>query len=131
MAQNLQEGTTIIYDSMYRRIATIKSTVGDMFNLGNTLASYLAHRFVKENEVGNEDIVFQGAGCMAASIVAFLKQGPGEHFLVNNEEKADSPYIYSVKIKNDAPMLTVLHDGVLIFSGEPHEFVERRQVIGL
>ena len=50
--------------------------------LGVTLASYLDDKSIVNGlNPDNEDIVFNGIGCMAASIVAQLKDGPGNVYI--------------------------------------------------
>ena len=74
-----------------------KKTIVEIYNhydgypegLGVTLADYLDGYHIV-NGLGREgDKLFNGLGCMAASIITYLKDGPGNIYIEDPESKHD------------------------------------------
>ncbi len=72
-------------------------TIVDIYNhwdsypegLGVTLGWYLSGKKIV-NGLGskdNEDLVYNGVGCLAASLVAYLKDGPGNVYIEDSEQQ--------------------------------------------
>ena len=55
--------------------------------LGVTLASYLDGKKIVNGLGGNSYDVFNGLGCLAASLIAELKDGPGNIYIEDPENK--------------------------------------------
>lgn len=45
---------------------------------------------------------FNGAGCLASSIIAMLKQCPGDVYITNNVHSGDVNYVYEVRYLSEA-----------------------------
>ena len=56
--------------------------------LGVTLGWYLSGKRVVNGIGGkdNEDLIFNGMGCLAASLVAYLKDGPGNVYIEGRDQ---------------------------------------------
>ena len=95
--------------------------------LGVTLASYLDD-FVITNGLGRDnDYVFNGLGCLAASLVAELKDGPGNVYI----EDKDRPhgwldYEYFVWGDDNKDIWISIFDGdECIFVGKPRKLLSK------
>ena len=66
--------------------------------LGVTLGWYLSGKRVV-NGIGskdNEDLIFNGMGCLAASLVAHLKDGPGNVYIEGRDQHGWIDYHYYI-----------------------------------
>jgi hypothetical protein len=96
--------------------------------LGVTLASYLDGKAIT-NGLGNRDDYdyFNGLGCMAASIVEYLKDGPGNVYI----EDKDRPhgwldYKYYVWGDDNKDIWISIFDGdECIFVGKPQALLDK------
>lgn len=75
-------------------------------------------------------LVFNGASCLAAQLVAKFKDGPGGTYLepMNSRAKCGENYVYDIIVNEDKSItmkaFEVYKRPKLIFSGTPQEFVE-------
>ena len=96
--------------------------------LGVTLANYLNDKKVV-NGIGskdNEDIVFNGMGCLAASLVAQLKDGPGNVYIEPRESHAWIDYQYYIWGDTDKGIwISIFSDGDCIFVGKPEMLLKK------
>ena len=96
--------------------------------LGVKLASYLDDKSIV-NGLGskdNEDIVFNGVGCMAASIVAQLKDGPGNVYIEDRGSHAWIDYEYFIWGDTDKEIwISIFEDSECIFVGKPTQLLEK------
>lgn len=116
-----EQGTPIL--CMYRQFDGYPSGHGD------ELAKYLAaHRIVNGFGAGDTwENAFNGAGCMAASIVAHFKESIGGFYLYDpSEENADhgQEWVYTVSVKNSKPSIKVksVYDDGKVWEGYATEF---------
>ena len=96
--------------------------------LGVKLASYLDDKSIV-NGIGskdNEDIIFNGLGCMAASIVAQLKDGPGNVYIEDRGSHAWIDYEYFIWGDTDKEIwISIFEDSECIFVGKPTQLLEK------
>ena len=94
--------------------------------LGVTLASYLEGSKIVNGLGGNRDDVFNGLGCMAASIIAELKEEAGNVYIEDPERK-HSWIDYEYYVWGDSHKdiwISIFSDGVCIFVGKPDKLIE-------
>ena len=88
-----------------------------------TIASYLDNKTIVNGLGGDRDTVFNGLGCLAASLIAELKDGPGNVYI----EDKDRPhgwldYKYYVWGDDNKDIWISIFDGnECIFVGKPSE----------
>ena len=70
--------------------------------LGVTLANYLEDTKIVNGLGGNNEDVFNGLGCLAASLIAELKDGPGNLYIEDPDRKS-SGIEYEYYIWGDYP----------------------------
>ena len=96
--------------------------------LGVKLASYLDDKSIV-NGIGNkdnEDIIFNGLGCMAASIVAQLKDGPGNVYIEDRGSHAWIDYEYFIWGDTDKEIwISIFEDSECIFVGKPRQLLKK------
>ena len=95
--------------------------------LGVTLASYLDD-FVITNGLGRDnDYVFNGLGCLAASLVAELKDGPGNVYIEDPERPHGwLDYKYYVWGDDNKDIWISIFDGSeCIFVGKPRDLLKK------
>ena len=95
--------------------------------LGVKLASYLDD-FVITNGLGrNSDYVFNGLGCLAASLVAELKDGPGNVYIEDPERPHGwLDYKYYVWGDDNKDIWISIFDGSeCIFVGKPRDLLKK------
>ena len=96
--------------------------------LGVKLASYLDDKSIV-NGIGskdNEDLVFNGLGCMAASIVAQLKDGPGNVYIEDRGSHAWIDYEYFIWGDTDKEIwISIFEDSECIFVGKPRQLLKK------
>ena len=95
--------------------------------LGVTLASYLDD-FKITNGLGRDsDYVFNGLGCMAASIIEHLKDGPGNVYIEDSEcPHTWIDYHYYIW-GNDGKTIyiSIFSGNECIFVGEPEDLLDK------
>ena len=96
--------------------------------LGVTLASYLDGKRVV-NGIGskdNEDLIFNGMGCLAASLVAELKDGPGNVYIEPRESHGWIDYQYYIWGNTDKGIwISIFSDDDCIFVGKPEMLLDK------
>jgi len=95
--------------------------------LGVTLASYLEGSKIVNGLGGNRDDVFNGLGCMAASIIAELKEEAGNVYIedpVRPHGWIDYEY-YVWGDDNKDIWISIFSDGDCIFVGKPDKLLEK------
>jgi hypothetical protein len=96
--------------------------------LGVTLGWYLSGKKIV-NGIGskdNEDLVFNGMGCMAASIVAHLKDGPGNVYIEPRESHGWIDYYYYIwGDYGKSIYISIFSDDECIFVGEPEDLLDK------
>ena len=96
--------------------------------LGVTLASYLDDMRIR-NGIGSKDdpdYIFAGLGCMAASIVAELKDGPGNVYIEDRGSHGWIDYHYYVwGDYNKGIWISIFDDDECIFVGKPRDLLKR------
>jgi len=96
--------------------------------LGVKLASYLDDKSLV-NGIGNkdnEDFIFNGLGCMAASIVAQLKDGPGNVYIEDRGSHAWIDYEYFIWGDTDKEIwISIFEDSECIFVGKPRQLLKK------
>ena len=95
--------------------------------LGVTLASYLDDKSIVNGlNPDNEDIVFNGIGCMAASIVAQLKDGPGNVYIEDRGTHGWIDYYYVIWGDTDKEIwISIFDNGECIFVGKPRDLLKK------
>ena len=94
--------------------------------LGVTLASYLNGYHIV-NGIGREnDKLFNGIGCMAASIVAELKDGAGDVYIEPRESHSWIDYHYYIwGADYKSIWISIFSDGECIFVGKPQALLDK------
>ena len=96
--------------------------------LGVQLAEYFDGKRVT-NGLGskdNEDLNFNGMGCLAASLVAYLKDGPGDVYIEPRESHGWIDYDYYVWGDDGKGIWISIFDGSeCIFVGKPEMLLDK------
>ena len=96
--------------------------------LGVTLASYLNDKRIV-NGISNkddEDLIFNGMGCLAASLVAELKDGPGNVYIESRESHSWIDYYYYIwGDEGKSIYISIFSDDECIFVGEPEDLLDK------
>jgi hypothetical protein len=96
---------------------------------GIELAEFLAKGKLVNGIGLNDELVFNGMGCLAAQVVAYFKEGAGGIYLHSAGTKdCWQDYDYYVIADTDTMQITlkcVGYGGKVIFEGTPKEFVEK------
>ena len=96
--------------------------------LGVTLASYLDDKRIV-NGIGskdNEDLIFNGMGCLAASLVAHLKDGPGNVYIEPRESHGWIDYEYYIwGYEGKTIYISIFSNDECIFVGEPEDLLDK------
>ena len=94
--------------------------------LGVTLASYLNGYHIVNGMGRENDNLFNGIGCMAASIVAELKDGPGDVYIEPRESHSWIDYHYYIWGDYYKSIWISIFDGnVCIFVGKPQALLDK------
>ena len=96
--------------------------------LGVKLASYLDDKKITNGLSGKNDYdVFNGMGCLAASLVAELKEGPGDVYIEDPERRHGWIDYEYVVWGDDAKSIWIsIFDGdECIFVGEPRKLLSK------
>jgi len=96
--------------------------------LGVTLGWYLSGKRVV-NGIGsedNEDLIFNGMGCLAASLVAKLKDGPGNVYIESRESHSWIDYYYYIwGDEGKSVYISIFSNDECIFVGEPEDLLDK------
>ena len=113
-----------------------KETIVDIYHhwdgypegLGVTLGWYLSGKRVV-NGIGskdNEDLIFNGMGCLAASLVAYLKDGPGNVYIEPRESHGWIDYEYFIwGYEGKSIYISIFSNDECIFVGEPEDLLDK------
>jgi hypothetical protein len=96
--------------------------------LGVTLANYIRDIKVVNGLGGGDDKVANGLGCLAAQVVAELKDVPGNVYLVKpSKDKGLEDYIYYIwGVENKSIWFSIFdYDDNCIFVGEPNKLIDK------
>ena len=96
--------------------------------LGVTLARYLDNMRITNgiSSKDDENYLFNGVGCMAASIVAHLKDGPGNVYIEPRNSHAWIDYEYFIWGDTDKDIwISIFSDDECIFVGKPEKLLEK------
>ena len=96
--------------------------------LGVTLGWYLSGKRVVNGIGGkdNEDLIFNGMGCLAASLVAYLKDGPGNVYIEDRNQHGWIDYYYVIWGDTGKDIwISIFDDGECIFVGKPDKLLEK------
>ena len=113
-----------------------KETIVDIYHhwdgypegLGVTLGWYLSGKRVVNGIGGkdNEDLIFNGMGCLAASLVAELKDGPGNVYIEDRGSHGWIDYYYVIWGDTDKDIwISIFSDDECIFVGKPEKLLEK------
>ena len=111
-------------------------TIVDIYNhwdsypegLGVTLGWYLSGKRVVNgiSSKDNEDLIFNGMGCLAASLVAHLKDGPGNVYIEGREQHTWIDYYYYIWGDDGKSIyISIFSDDECIFVGEPEDLLDK------
>lgn len=96
--------------------------------LGVTLANYLKKKRVV-NGIGSKDneyLIFNGMGCLAASLVAELKDGPGNVYIESRDQHSWIDYRYYIWGDTDKDIWISIFDyNECIFVGKPDALLRK------
>jgi hypothetical protein len=96
-------------------------------------AEWLASGTVVNGYSKTDTLQFNGAGCLAAQLVAKYKEGVGGTYIQSLKSRGNSweDYLYDIIIKEDKSIEYRCYENgskkKLIFCGSPAEFVEKYQ----
>ena len=93
-----------------------------------TLAYYLEEKKITNglSSKDNEDLIFNGMGCLAASLVAELKDGPGNVYIEPRESHSWIDYQYYIwGDTNKDIWISIFSDDKCIFVGKPGKLLEK------
>ena len=96
--------------------------------LGVTLAYYLEEKKITNglSSKDNEDLIFNGMGCLAASLVAYLKDGPGDVYIEPRESHGWIDYQYYIWGDTYKDIwISIFSDDECIFVGKPQQLLDK------
>ena len=94
--------------------------------LGVTLASYLNGYHIVNGMGRENDNLFNGIGCMAASIVAELKDGPGDVYIEPRESHSWIDYHYYIwGDYYKSIWISIFDSSECIFVGKPQALLDK------
>ena len=96
--------------------------------LGVTLADYLNGMKITNGISNKDDInyIFNGVGCMAASIIEYLKDGPGNVYIEPRESHGWIDYQYYIWGDTDKEIwISIFDEGECIFVGKPQQLIKK------
>ncbi len=76
--------------------------------------------------------VFNGPGCLAATVIAILKDKPGDYYLLPADSNPEENYNYTIEVEGGSVQMSCisgfsLSGGKLLFEGSPEDFLEEFQ----
>jgi len=96
--------------------------------LGVTLGWYLSGRKIVNgiSSAMNKDLVNNGMGCLAASLVAYLKDGPGNVYIEDRDQHGWIEYHYYIwGDEGKTIYISIFSDNGCIFVGEPEDLLDK------
>ena len=111
-----------------------KQTIVDIYHhwdgypegLGVTLADYLNGKKVTNGLGRDNDNLFNGMGCLAASLVAELKDGPGDVYIEPRESHGWIDYQYYIWGDTYKDIwISIFSDDECIFVGKPQQLLDK------
>ena len=96
--------------------------------LGVTLAYYLEEKRITNglSSKDNEDLIFNGMGCLAASLIAYLKDGPGDVYIEPRESHGWIDYQYYIWGDTYKDIwISIFSEGECIFVGLPVQLIDK------
>ena len=96
--------------------------------LGVTLGWYLSGKKIVNgiSSAMNKDLVHNGMGCLAASLVAHLKDGPGNVYIEDRGTHGWIDYYYVIWGDTDKEIwISIFDDSECIFVGKPNKLLEK------
>ena len=97
--------------------------------LGVTLGWYLSGKKIVNgiSSAMNKDLVHNGMGCLAASLVAYLKDGPGNVYIEPRESHSWIDYHYYIWGDEGKSIYISIFDSEVgcIFVGKPEDLLDR------
>ena len=113
-----------------------KKTIVDIYHhwdgypegLGVTLGWYLSGRKIVNgiSSAMNKDLVNNGMGCLAASLVAYLKDGPGDVYIEPRESHGWIDYQYYIWGDTYKDIwISIFSEGECIFVGLPVQLIDK------
>ena len=94
--------------------------------LGVTLADYLNGKKVTNGLGRDSDNLFNGMGCLAASLVAELKDGPGDVYIEPRESHGWIDYQYYIWGDTYKDIwISIFSDDECIFVGKPQQLLDK------
>tara|TARA_Y100000592_G_C5346472_1_gene256763 strand:+ start:284 stop:694 length:411 start_codon:yes stop_codon:yes gene_type:complete len=94
--------------------------------LGVTLADYLNGKKVTNGLGRDNDNLFNGMGCLAASLVAELKDGPGDVYIEPRESHGWIDYQYYIWGDTYKDIwISIFSDDECIFVGKPQQLLDK------
>jgi hypothetical protein len=95
--------------------------------LGVTLASYLDGKKITNGLSDRNDYsIFNGIGCLAASLIAELKDGPGDVYIEPRESHGWIDYQYYIWGDTYKDIwISIFSDGECIFVGKPQALLDK------
>jgi len=121
---------TIIKDENNNTLVTLyRQYDGHIYSHGHDLGNFLKDKIIV-NGFGDtkSKTEFNGAGCMAAQIIAHLKVGIGNFYLMPELcGDCGQEYVYTITLKNNKINIRVYDEydkKALIFEGTPEEILK-------
>ena len=111
-------------------------TIVDIYNhwdgypegLGVTLGWYLSGKKIV-NGIGNamnQDLVHNGMGCLAASLVGYLKDGPGDVYIESRDSHTWIDYHYYIwGDDNKSVYISIFDSEKCVFVGKPEDLLDK------
>ena len=94
--------------------------------LGVTLATYLQGKKIVNGLGAKDEPVFNGLGCLAASLVAHLKDGPGNVYIEGRDQHTWIDYHYYIwGDEGKTIYISIFSDDKCIFVGEPEDLLDK------
>ena len=96
--------------------------------LGVTLGWYLSGKKIVNgiSSAMNEDLVHNGMGCLAAALVAHLKDGPGNVYIEPRESHGWIDYYYYIwGDEGKSIYISIFSNDKCIFVGEPEDLLDK------
>ena len=117
---------TIVIDANKPLMNLYRQMDGYPSGHGAELAAFLTNLKMVNGIGGGKCRIANGAGCLAAQIVAHFKDGPGGFYIAPIDQR-DNDYTYLISCSTMDPdhgiLVTVLTWEEMVFSGTVQEFV--------
>jgi hypothetical protein len=118
---------TKIYDGDTLLVTLYAQYDGYMAGHGKDLAGILQGKKMVNGFGDCNAAAFNGAGCMAATIIASLKKGIGNYYIQAPGSYSDNDvdYVYTIRsVDHAAPTITVTSYEDTVFEGSVEEFYD-------